>query len=93
MPRACRICGRGRGVSAGRRLSAALGEALALNPWQVWSRGEGGVLRFHPCQKGSRRLGQGLTISMMRCPHTLHLSAVCWNPEYWEGTQDPGHVV
>lgn len=22
---------------------------------------------------------------MMRCPHTLHLSAVCWNPEYWEG--------
>lgn len=24
---------------------------------------------------------------MMRCPHTLHLSAVCWKPEYWEGTR------
>ncbi len=23
-----------------------------------------------------------LTISMIRCPHTAHFSAVCWNPEY-----------
>lgn len=23
-----------------------------------------------------------LTISMMRWPHTKHLSAVCWKPEY-----------
>lgn len=38
-------------------------------------------------------LGEVLTISMMRCPHTLHLSAVCWNPEYYQGTQDPGGYV
>lgn len=23
-----------------------------------------------------------LTISMIRCPHMTHFSAVCWNPEY-----------
>lgn len=31
---------------------------------------------------GLQVTGEFLTISMIRCPHTLHLSAVCWNPEY-----------
>ena len=29
---------------------------------------------------------QWLTISIMRCPHTAHFSAVCWNPEYWKNS-------
>lgn len=32
--------------------------------------------------RGLQDTREVLTISMMRCPHTLHLSAVCWNPEY-----------
>lgn len=45
-----------------------------------------------PAAQGLWEAGEGLTISMMRCPHTLHLSAVCWNPEYWEGHRSRGGV-
>lgn len=33
------------------------------------------------------------TISMMRCPHTKHFSAVCWNPEYCGEKQETGYLL
>lgn len=64
--------GRYQKVSAGRTLSTA--------PKRLWIKALLGLEKEKG--RGLQKTREVLTISMMRCPHTLHLSAVCWNPEY-----------
>lgn len=64
----------------GRRQKVTAGETLSTAPKGLWLRA---LLSLEQERgRGLQETEEVLTISMMRCPHTLHLSAVCWNPEY-----------